>query len=1061
MTSASDHIGLLIRQEFRADGLVERVFDALNQRTEIGLSVLGERLQITRPNLVEFHYGFDEGRRAVAARDKRGLGHAARYDAEFRLVESKLADGSATINSDFDARHQRPRRSVGSGVQADRTFDAQGRLLTRDLTFSGDLRRETFTYDALDRVRTATFPSGKWEYRYDLLGPMKSATLTVQGHDYVVGQTLRADGAVTRVSYPGPEPVTVDLGRDSAGRLRTVLPQGQTPVISSSSYVGAAHIGSLLIGGNTLLDQQTVFDSRGRTLGRRYVRLTDGAVVMDVRYLHDQVNNFTVRQEMHRAGRAEVFLCDAGSRLVGAHYGARAPVAEETGRPGYTPFDLPLAAPQTFKPGYFSRAYQYDLGGLDLLLRVSELNPDNIPSWPASREFGGHDDFLVPLVVDGTQRGRDSLGNVSRTRLLIWKPGASQPTNVFATLRYNGLNQLIRLDRDDGVSLDYSYDEKGLMFQRVLHDPQLPGGVRHTVLVWDGGRLLAEYDRTGGSNQLLARYYYFIGDVPVAMDRRDAGGELHRYYFLTDALGHVVALADAGAQLVTRYAYDVWGQFRPEAPDLTLPEVARVVATVDGFQLEFTETILPGGTAPEFPQLQADTRAFGDVAEVRLDGAPVGGAWRYVESVVGRPFGSVLQFASQSPLAGNVELQLRAGVAMDEWNNRNAAKIVSFTVAAGTPPGTVLSTPAPDDPGPTTVVQLSPFQFQGQYFDPDAGLIYMRARFYNPDSGSFLQRDPEAYTDSPNLYAALGHNPVSLRDPSGRMAKPGGPRPPRPPGPPPPKTNPKPAPPAPAPQANRTPGASKTPGQTSPATAQTGGASRRFPNVEAAVEAKVRTKLKESTEDHIQSVLRTLDKNQELEFVNYGAGWDVFRVHGTSRALRIARDDNYRVLDTGQIIPDTASGIMNEKGLHKFTQTVRGHVAYDAAGLMEFRGASLKGKVTLGKRHVEFGRPVIEMHFFENASDFTPSNQRPLTRLDDEHLRLAQEVERFDRDYGDFQTLRAEINGVERLVAVDPPELKHAQFMNGLRSLKNRGRISDDEFKTYADMPRAILDANR
>lgn len=1060
LRTAADLGGPVMRQEFRADGLVERVFDALDQRTDFGLSVLGESLRITRPNGIEFRYGFDEGRRPAAARDRRDLGHTARYDAEFRQSESTLRDGAVTLNSEFDNRNQKPRRSNGSGVQSGREFDAQGRLRSREIAFLGDLRRETFTHDALDRIKTATFPSGSWSFRYDLLGPLKGATLNVLSHDYVVEHTLRADGAVTRLNYPAPDSLSVDLGRDSAGRLRTVIPLGPAPVVSGSSYSGAAQVGSLLLGGTNLLEQRTVFDARGRMVGRRYVRLADGAALTDVRYQRDPVNNITVRQEMHRAGRAEVFLYDSGNRLLAAHYGVRAPVAEETGRAGYVPFDPPAAAPATLKPGYFSRGYQYDLDGLDLLLRVSEVNPDALPTLPFGREFGGHDEFLLPQVVDGTQRGHDSLGNVVRTQLQVWEPGAVAPTPVFATLHYNGLSQLIRLERDDGISLGYDYDHAGQMFQRVLRDARLPGGVRQTVLVWDEGRLLAEYDRTGGANQLLARYHYFNDDVPLAMDRREADGQLHRLYFLTDALGHVVALADAEARVVTRYAYDAWGQFRPEAPDTTPPAMARITATADGLQLEFSETILPADAAPEFPGLQTAVRSFGEVAEIRLDGVRVDGSWRYVESVAGRPFGSVLQFASARPLVGNVEVRLNAGVAMDDWNNHNLAGSVSFPVAAGAAQGTVLATPATDNPGLATA-QLSPFLFQGQYFDPAAGLFYLRTRFYDPASGSFLQRDPEAYTDSPNSYAGLAHNPTTMRDPSGRgILPPSGPRPPA--ASPAVKGGSRAVPLGGSPNLSRTPGASRTPTAVAPTTSRSAGGGTPppggpakppgSPRVDAATEARVRSTLHDSSEDHIQSVMRTLRDNPEMEFINSGAGWDVFRVRGTDRALRVARDDNMQIQD-GHLFPDTASRMLNERNATEFSNTVRGHVAYDAMGFLGFRGASLKGRVNLGTRTAELGRPTIEMQFVRNASEFEPTAFAPHSGEVRQFRSFMQDVARFSSGYDDFQALIQQTGGVGRIVPVDPPGISHSNFMRGLRGLRNDGRINDVEFDTYTTLP--------
>lgn len=73
-------------------------------------------------------------------------------------------------------------------------------------------------------------------------------------------------------------------------------------------------------------------------------------------------------------------------------------------------------------------------------------------------------------------------------------------------------------------------------------------------------------------------------------------------------------------------------------------------------------------------------------------------------------------------------------------------------------------------PGLSTVG--SPILFHGQYFDYDTGLIYLRARFYDPFAGMFLEPDPQGYEDSVNPYAAMGNNPVGRRDPSGRRFMP-------------------------------------------------------------------------------------------------------------------------------------------------------------------------------------------------------------------------------------------------------------------------------------------------
>lgn len=60
----------------------------------------------------------------------------------------------------------------------------------------------------------------------------------------------------------------------------------------------------------------------------------------------------------------------------------------------------------------------------------------------------------------------------------------------------------------------------------------------------------------------------------------------------------------------------------------------------------------------------------------------------------------------------------------------------------------------------------TPLRWNGQYQDPDTGLYYLRARYYDPTVGGFLTRDPlAAMTQAPYGYA--GNNPLNGADPLG------------------------------------------------------------------------------------------------------------------------------------------------------------------------------------------------------------------------------------------------------------------------------------------------------
>jgi RHS repeat-associated protein len=73
------------------------------------------------------------------------------------------------------------------------------------------------------------------------------------------------------------------------------------------------------------------------------------------------------------------------------------------------------------------------------------------------------------------------------------------------------------------------------------------------------------------------------------------------------------------------------------------------------------------------------------------------------------------------------------------------------------------------------------YLYRGEQFDPDLGLYYLRARYYNPATGRFMSRDPKEFTplksrnkplDSRRLhkYSYASGDPVNLEDPRGEGA---------------------------------------------------------------------------------------------------------------------------------------------------------------------------------------------------------------------------------------------------------------------------------------------------
>jgi RHS repeat-associated protein len=54
--------------------------------------------------------------------------------------------------------------------------------------------------------------------------------------------------------------------------------------------------------------------------------------------------------------------------------------------------------------------------------------------------------------------------------------------------------------------------------------------------------------------------------------------------------------------------------------------------------------------------------------------------------------------------------------------------------------------------------------FTGREWDPDLGLYYYRARYYDPKAGRFISEDPIAFVGGVNFYAYVENTPANARD---------------------------------------------------------------------------------------------------------------------------------------------------------------------------------------------------------------------------------------------------------------------------------------------------------
>jgi RHS repeat-associated protein len=106
--------------------------------------------------------------------------------------------------------------------------------------------------------------------------------------------------------------------------------------------------------------------------------------------------------------------------------------------------------------------------------------------------------------------------------------------------------------------------------------------------------------------------------------------------------------------------------------------------------------------------------------------------------------------------------------------NSTTALGVSWGLWSGTVPGARVSYEYDAYGNEFTVSGTTPnnYLYRGEQYDPDLGLYYLRARYYNPLTGRFMSRDPEdgKPIDPKTLHRYLyaGGDPIDGIDPRGR-----------------------------------------------------------------------------------------------------------------------------------------------------------------------------------------------------------------------------------------------------------------------------------------------------
>jgi len=604
------------------------------------------------------------------------------------------------------------------------TYDTWGDLASAT-DAAGD--EETLGYDTVGRRTSMVSPDGNaaganpasytTSYNYDpannllkVTDPLGHSTSYTYDPDQNLSTTTDADGNKTSYTY------------DVADQLTTI-----TRADGSTLTNGYDNDGNLT--------SQT--DGLGHTTSYGYDALDRVASVTDplsrtTSYTYDGAENLIT--VVDPAGRTTTYTYDAANRPTAISYsdgrtpnvsygydndGQRTSMIDGTGSSSYTYDSLHRLTTTTDGAGH-TISYGYDLAGNETSITYPNGKAITQTFDPANRLAS-----ITDWLGGTTSFTYDADSNLTATTF----PSATGDSDSYG---YNDADQLTSIGMSQGTttvaSLSYIRDPLGLISNEI--QTGLPGAAS-TGYTYNQLNQLA----TAGTDN----YSYDKADNITELDgtsgyNYDNANELTSSPTATyayDQLGERTSQTPTGGSATT-YGYDQAGRLTSYTP---LTGTATTFA-YNGDGLRTTKTTGTSTSSFTWDQTQPIPSLLGDGQNYYIygsDGVPI-------EQInqVGTP-----TYLHQDQL-GSTRL----------ITNESGATAATFTY---NPYGTLNA---------STGTATTPFGYAGQYTDPETGLQYDRARYYDPTTGQFLTRDPlEAITGAPYFYGS--DNPLNELDPSG------------------------------------------------------------------------------------------------------------------------------------------------------------------------------------------------------------------------------------------------------------------------------------------------------
>jgi RHS repeat-associated protein len=362
------------------------------------------------------------------------------------------------------------------------------------------------------------------------------------------------------------------------------------------------------------------------------------------------------------------------------------------------------------------------------------------------------------------------------------------------TLRfdYDQANRLIRFTNSDNQTIQYGYDPNENLTTltypdgKIVHYEYDAADQLKKVTDWLGNATVHSYDPAGNlistrhSNGTLTGYQYdAVNRLATLINANRDGAVLSGYRYTLDSLGHrtsITTFESASPTLTPRtvsYTYGADNRIQAANGATFTHDANGNLSAVSGASPKnysydafdrLTRITSPGYSA----QYQYD--GLGNRLARTVNGATT----KYIVD----PNGLLSKVLAETDGAGNVAAYYVYGLGLISKVTATGQTYfyhydgLGSTTAMTDSTGSTVNTYAYDAFGnvlSSVEATANPFQYAGAYgvMNEGNGLLYMRARYYDPEIGRFLTQDPIGVPGGVNLYAYVGSNPVNLVDPTG------------------------------------------------------------------------------------------------------------------------------------------------------------------------------------------------------------------------------------------------------------------------------------------------------